>query len=365
MSANSGVGQKDPVPGESPIGGYLLTGETFYKDWVVARNASGLLVEPSAVKTLLPGGYIDRSILTAAAGDDTDQANLVTGLFSVPMLSTSAFAATDGPLPIYFHNNREFAKSNSGRSVAGVFLCLDPKRPTTHAIARISLEGAAIGKALAAAIEAPTRTARGVVYSNVSDLAAFTVASDDGLTYVEGDRVLLAAQTTAAQCGVYVVGAVSSGTAALTRAADMPSGARLPNGSVVEVSEGTWYRGSSWKAMSTTTGGAVIGTNDPVFYPRSFRQTVTLAAGTYKIGLGSTATPDEPLFLYSTTTSVVNVTRDTAGGTLTGTVMYACPVTTRTAGKAGAAFVVINSVIEAGTIQNQDTSTLSVLVTNW
>jgi hypothetical protein len=210
-----------------------------------------------------------------------------------------------------------------------------------------------------------TRTARGVVYSNVADLAAFTVASDDGITYVAGNRVLLTMQTTTTQNGIYVVGTVGSGTAPLTRATDMPAAAVMPNGMVVEISEGTHYKGSSWKAMSTQAGGWTVGTHNPVFYPRIFKKTVTLAAGTYKIGFGSTATPDEPLFLLSTTDSMVNVTRDTAGGTLTGTVMYACPVTTRVAGLPGVANIVINSVIEAGTIQNQDTSTLSVLITNW
>ena len=360
----SEVGTKDPVPGESPVGGYLATGETFYKDWVAARNASGLIVEPSAIKTLLPGGFIDRSILTAAASDTSDQANLVTGLYSVPMLSTSAFAATDGPLPIYFHNNREFAKSNSGRSVAGVFLCLDPDRPTTHAIARIGLEGAAIGKALAAAIEAPSRTVRGVVYNNQADLAAFTVASDDGITYVEGDRVLLAGQSTAAQCGVYVVGAVAAGAAALTRAADMPSGARLPNGSVVEVSEGTWYAGSSWKAMSTTTGGAVIGTNDPVFYPRTFKGVFTLAAGVFTVGVGSSATPDEPLYIWSTTKSTIHVTYDTPN-TITATVGLKAAAADRVAGKAGTAVLIAKAVKTDSTTDTNNVSTVNITVTNW
>jgi hypothetical protein len=364
MAANGNApGQMDTVPGESPIGAFLLTGETFYRHWLAARNASGLLVEPSAVATLLPGGYIDRSILTAAAGDDTDQANVITGLFSVPMLSTSTFAASDGPLPIYFHNNREFAKSNSGRSVAGVFLFLDPARPTTHCIARIGAEGAAIGKALERSISAASRNVRGVVYSNVSDLTAFTVAATD-LTFVEGDRVLLAAQSTAAQCGIYVVGTVATGTAPLTRAADMPSGARLPNGIVVEVSEGTVYAGSSWKAMSTTTGGFVVGTNDPVFYPRVYKQTVTLASGTYTIGVGSTANPDEPLFLWSTTLSMVQMAHNTTGGTI-GTAKYAAPVGSRVAGKAGTGVVVVNSLVDAGTVQGSDTSTVDVLITNW
>jgi hypothetical protein len=206
------------------------------------------------------------------------------------------------------------------------------------------------------------RTVRGVALANVADLNAFTV-SDNGITYVEGNRILLAAQTTGAQNGIYVVGAVDAGSAPLTRAADMPTGYALPLGTVVETGpEGTEYASSSWKATATTAGGAVIGTNDPLFYPRNFRKTITLAAGTYTIGAGGGS---ESLFLKSTTASMVNITRNTAGGTLTGTVMYVAPVANRTAGIAGAAAVVVRSAVEAGTIQNQDTSTLDVLITNW
>lgn len=210
------------------------------------------------------------------------------------------------------------------------------------------------------------RQVRGVVYSNVSDLTAFTVAADDGITYVAGDRVLLAAQSTAAQCGIYVVGTVATGTAALTRAADMPAGARIPLGTTIEVGpEGTYYKNSTWKATATTTGGPLIGTNDPVFYPKVWKQTVTLAAGTYTIGAGSTATPDEPLFLLSTTGSTVHATRDTVGGTVTTTIMYVAPVASRVAGKAGTAAVEVRSAVAAGTILNTDTSTVSVTITNW
>ena len=362
MAANSGLGRKDPVPCEGPIGAFVKAGETFYKDWVVARDASGVLVEPSSVSTLLPGGYIDRSILTAPSASDTHQANLVTGLFSVPMLSTSKFAAGDGPLPLYFENNREFAKSNSGRSVAGVFLCLDPKRPTTHAIALVSLEGAAIGGALERAMTAPSRNVRGVVYNNQADLSAFTVASDDGITYVEGNRVLLAGQTTAAQNGVYVVGTVATGAAPLTRAPDMPSGARLPNGLVVEVSEGTFYAGSTWKALSTTTGGFVVGTNDPTFYPKHYRQTVTLSAGVYTVGVGSTATPDEPLFLRAGASFSWGYNTP---NTITATVGIKAAVGDRTAGKAGAAVAVVKAVKTDSTTDAGNLSTVDVMFTNW
>lgn len=219
----------------------------------------------------------------------------------------------------------------------------------------------------AANVVQQVRAARGVVVANVADLAAFTVADsggvNDGLTYSAGQIVWLVNQTTGSQDGPYTVGTVASTTAPLTRPAWWAAASVQPAGVMFTVNEGTYYKRSLW--MATVAGAITVGTTAPAFYPKTYRQTVTLAAGTYKIGFGSTATPDEPLFLLSTTESTVNVTRDTAGGTLTGTVMYACPVTTRVAGKPGTANIVINSVIEAGTIQNQDTSTLSVLVTNW
>lgn len=212
---------------------------------------------------------------------------------------------------------------------------------------------------------APVRAVRGVVTSNIASLAAFTTtgnAYDDGLTYVAGDRVLLAAQTTAADCGVYVVGTVTASAAALTRAADMPAGLALPTGSIIEVSEGTVGKLSTWKATATTTGGPVIGTNDPVFYPRVYKKVVTLASGTYLIGAGGGS---EALFLLSTTTSTIAATRNTAGGTLTLTTHYYAPVSTRIAGKAGTAAASVTASVAAGTVNAADTSTVDVTITNW
>jgi hypothetical protein len=207
------------------------------------------------------------------------------------------------------------------------------------------------------------RVVRGVCTSNMS-LSAFVGVTggtaQDGVTYVIGDRVLLAGQTTAAQNGIYVVGTVAAGTAPLTRAPDFFTGATVVNGCVVEVSEGTVWRGSSWKAMAT--GSVVIGTTDPAFYPRQFRKTVTLSSGTYVIGAGGGS---EALYLYSTTTSSVQATRNTAGGTLTATTHYFCPVAGRTAGKAGTAAVTVTASVAAGTVNTADTSTVDVLVSNW
>lgn len=219
---------------------------------------------------------------------------------------------------------------------------------------------AAWKRSIADAIKAPSRNVRGVVTANIADLAAFTVASNDGLTYAAGEHVLLAGQTTAAQCGIYVVGTVAVGVAPLKRAPNMPSGAAYVSGSVIEVSEGTIWRGSSWKAMCT--GAKVVGTDDPLFYPRKWSKTVTLASGTYLAGAGGGS---EPVFLFSTTTSSVLATRNTAGGTLTLTTHYFCPVSARIAGKAGTAAVSVTASVAAGTVNTADTSTIDLVVVNW
>lgn len=200
------------------------------------------------------------------------------------------------------------------------------------------------------------RYVRGVVTANVASLSAFTVAGNDGLTYVEGERVLLAKQTTASQNGIYVVGAVAGGTAALTRATDFASGAAVKNGCVVEVSEGTLWAGSSWKAMCT--GSKVVGTDDPLFYPRSIHRTIALVSGTKALGAG------DDIWLFSTTKSQVNITANTYNtGTLT--VMYGAPVASRTAGKGATGAVTINAQQSDGTTNTADVGTVDLLITNW
>lgn len=203
---------------------------------------------------------------------------------------------------------------------------------------------------------APVRFVRGVVFANVADLAAFTVAGNDGLTYTAGQRVLLPNQTTAAQCGIYEVGTVTAGSAALSRVADMPSGMAIQNGMIVEVSEGTIYAGSTWKAMCT--GSKVVATDDSLFYPRVCKARVTLAVGVYALGA------TEGLFLFSTTKTQVHFNRvDAANSALT--IQYAAPVATRTAGKSGTGALTVRAEVGAGTLNNADTSTMDVVAINW
>ena len=199
--------------------------------------------------------------------------------------------------------------------------------------------------------------ARGVVTANKS-LTTFAVANNDGITYVANDIVLLVGQTSAAQNGPYVVGTPSGGNAALTRPSWWAASAAFLSGVVFEIgNEGTLYGGSSWKA---TAAAGVVDTNDPVFYPRFCKGTVSLAAGTKT--LGST----QGLWLLSTTKSSVVVTLNTAGGTTTTTITYGAPVASRTAGVVGTAAVIINAVTsDHATVNSSDTSSVDYLITNW
>ncbi len=200
----------------------------------------------------------------------------------------------------------------------------------------------------------PAYKARGVVLTNMAALGAFVV-TQNGVTYVAGDVVLLANQTTAAECGLYLVGTVA-GTAPLTRIAALPTGATYVNGCTVEVAEGTLYPGSTWKAMAT--GANVVGTNDPLFYPRVCAGVILLASGTYT--LGST----EGFFLWSTARGI-QCTMDTPGGVLTLTNGYGSNLAGRSQGKSGVAAAIIISRITAGTIDAANNSTVAYHSTNW
>lgn len=104
---------------------------------------------------------------------------------------------------------------------------------------------------------------RVVVVDNVADLAAFTVASRDGQTLVEDDRVGLVGQTDASQNGLYVVGAVTAGEAELTRAADADVSAEVTTGLTFTALQGTTYGGTRWTL--TTTGTITLGTTNLTF----------------------------------------------------------------------------------------------------
>lgn len=106
---------------------------------------------------------------------------------------------------------------------------------------------------------------RGVATADVSDLGAFDVdgAESDGLTYAEGERILLANQSTGAENGVYVVGAVAAGVAPLTRALDWADAEVIPTGTLVVVDAGTANANTIY--MVTNAGDVTVDTTTPTF----------------------------------------------------------------------------------------------------
>ncbi|GAF89819.1 unnamed protein product, partial [marine sediment metagenome] len=120
---------------------------------------------------------------------------------------------------------------------------------------------------------------RFVMTTNVAALATFVV-TQDGVVGVEGDLVLLAQQTVAAESGVYVLGAVV-GTAPLTRVAWLPDDAIVQGGYTVHVSEGTLFANTNW--FIADAGAITINTVGHDWYPECVTQTVVLVAGTVTV----------------------------------------------------------------------------------
>jgi hypothetical protein len=184
---------------------------------------------------------------------------------------------------------------------------------------------------------------RGVVTSDVASLSAFTVAGHDGLTFVEGDYVLLAKQSTPAQDGPHVVGVVGGGTAPLTRAADWAAAMVLPANSMVVVAEGTVFKNSRW--FTSVVGAVTVGTTAPAFYPERVKgTTVAMTAGAVSVAT---------TWILSASTSVVMLTAKTPGGTA-GVLSYG----TLTAGAGTGAFDIASS-------EASDTATVSYVIENW
>jgi len=100
----------------------------------------------------------------------------------------------------------------------------------------------------------------------------------DGVTLATGDRVLLTAQTTASQNGIYDFNGASS---TLTRSADADSDAEVKPGTQVFVSEGSTNGNTTFQL--TTDGPIVVGTT-------SLTWAMTGSGTTYSAGNGLTLT---------------------------------------------------------------------------
>lgn len=108
----------------------------------------------------------------------------------------------------------------------------------------------------------PILVARAATTANISDLAAASV-SQDGVTCVAGDILLVKNQSTAAQNGYYAFGDVGGGLATLTRVWPLESGVEAFSGTTFHVESGTTNGGKQF--VLTNAGVATVGTTSLTF----------------------------------------------------------------------------------------------------
>jgi len=130
----------------------------------------------------------------------------------------------------------------------------------------------------------PKDAVRAATTGNITLSGLLTI---DGITLVAGDRVLVKAQSTGSQNGIYV-----AASGAWTRAEDADSNAEVTQGLWVCVTEGTQNAGTSW--LLTTPDPITLGTTALTFVQISGAGTVegenvdSTGAGVYKQRVGNT-----------------------------------------------------------------------------
>lgn len=102
------------------------------------------------------------------------------------------------------------------------------------------------------------QSCRVVTTSNITSLSTGAPLTVDGINLDRGDRVLVTAQNTASQNGVYRVSSVGTGSNGVwVRAADFDSSTEVTAGIMITVVQGTGYADSIWKL--TTDDPITIG----------------------------------------------------------------------------------------------------------
>lgn len=218
------------------------------------------------------------------------------------------------------------------------------------------------GYARLVATNIPAGTFSGGVFT-VTATGAFP--TQDGLAgpYSVGDIIIFPMGTittqavSAANSGPYEVTTVGATgvSAVFTRPAWWKHGAIIKPETTIRVGgEGSVFKGSEWYA-DPATGALVVGTGDPVLYPRQVTQQVTLASS-------EKAIINVPI--KSASKSNVFAEQAAVGGTTTSTVRYGI-IAAPTPGGIGTATTTVNAIASGGAKNGTaDTSTLNVTIQN-
>lgn len=108
----------------------------------------------------------------------------------------------------------------------------------------------------------------------------------DGATLTNGMRIILTAQTTASQNGIYLV--TVAGTYTLTRATDSNTNAQVTSGMFCMVTQGTVYQG--YEVLLTTPDAIVLDTTALTFV--KYPSVVSITAGDMLLKTGNNLTVD-------------------------------------------------------------------------
>ena len=129
--------------------------------------------------------------------------------------------------------------------------------------------------------------------ANIAALAA-TPETQDGVTMIAGDRILLKDQAAGEENGIYVMGTIGGGVGPLTRATDFDNAANVRTGCLVSVSEGTASADTLWRL--TTNAPITVGAT-----ALAFAEVWTAARGLATAGAASGAIADAGALLAGAT----------------------------------------------------------------
>jgi len=227
-----------------------------YNGGMAVLNAAGFVVPAgSATGTTAVLGRVERTIDNSGGSAGDENVPILPGQFKYDN-SGSSIASTDRGKLCYAVDDESVHLSNAGgRAIAGMITRVD----SDGVVFQTLFHAATLAAAAAAGLSAgPTFYARGASTADIANLAAFTVAGVDGLTYVEGEIILLKNQAAPAENGCYICGVVGAGTCALSRIPEMDDASELVPNIVVRVSEGTIALDTEWTV--TTNATIVVGT---------------------------------------------------------------------------------------------------------
>ncbi len=327
---------------------------TIYAGAMVATDSSGNAVPAAATSSLKIWGRAKKQVVNTVAAGFGGAADLSIEVERGAFFFDASGSVTESDVGklCYAVDDKSVATSDSSgtRPLAGIIFQVD----STFGVGVLLGGASQLGGELTTGTGLGAFFARGVgPTTNVSDLTAFTVASNDGLTYVAGDQVLLYAQTAAKENGPYVVGTVAVGVAPLTRPTWWPDTAVVKTGAKITVGgEGTLFGPSDWKVCAASAA-IVVGTDSAALFPRYVGQQVSLTAGVKSI-------TNVPVLSATKSTAIIDLITAT---TATSTTMYT--TSSFAASTTGAGTVIVISKVNGATLSTLDGSTLNVGICNW